>query len=599
MLCAPQNSCRHRVSRTNASRLAIVPLVFSAFTHNDIYLSMLATLVGEDVDLEPSRRAFTSTTGDFRAKLTSAIKVRLAQLMTPEVFIEIPERPEELWKSDLDALVRPVAHGFLRSYATKPELLDQLHHIHKRQQSRPSWIPRIGPDGEELPLAEPDLDDAEAVPDRPLEITALAEIGAITVQLPAAGWDRPELPMADGGVGQCESALFTALGLIGYPPGETMQIDAAANEALVPDEVRWWSPTTRSPDPPTLDPGVVSELLATSATLGGMTVADNTSSAYDAVGDALARAGDWRYGPRWLLLTADPADDAAVGAVARAAIAGWADEQDSGLVVYVHGGALHATEGLCGDPHPLHSFVLTVTRASDGTDAVAAISRVTVSCPGEHWCHRGGCPDLARPDIAALLSPIPLAATAAEVAADSNEVMANLYSDFYGDGDGHTWADDVLDEAAALLSGAGWIELEQSEWEGGVEERLLRRGEYCLEVRYDPATRQVELVDGRPELELTLQLLADDGLLTGDEDAERVDLSGAAVERWNPDLLAAAGDLLQHRILELDLRGLPAQLTVLGLHPHADGLLRGPHATTLAAHQLRRLFRTIGLLGDA
>lgn len=80
-----------------------------------------------------------------------------------------------------------------------------------------------------------------------------------------------------------------------------MTIDAVANEALIPEEVRWWSPEPVQPVPATQDPRVASEGFATSATLGGLPVVDNTAEAYEVVVNALASAGDWRYSPRWRL----------------------------------------------------------------------------------------------------------------------------------------------------------------------------------------------------------------------------------------------------------------------------------------------------------
>jgi hypothetical protein len=35
---------------------------------------------------------------------------------------------------------------------------------------------------------------------------------------------------------------------------------------------------------------------------------------------------------------------------------------------------------------------------------------------------------------------------------------------------------------------------------------------------------------------------------------------------------------------------------LLGLHPHADGTIRSPHATTLIEHQLEALLATTELL---
>jgi hypothetical protein len=161
------------------------------------------------------------------------------------------------------------------------------------------------------------------------------------------------------------------------------------------------------------------------------------------------------------------------------------------------------------------------------------------------------------------------------------------------------YADSVLDHIEVMLAGAGWVELDRSTWEGGLEESLLRRGQHCLTAAYDPVTRQVRLVDGKSELEATLDLLADDGVLTGGDDQISVDTSEAAVERWGTDLLTAAEDLLRGRIAELPQPAGPVQGGLLGLHPHADGTLRGPESTTLVDEQLAVLLRTAGVLSNA
>jgi hypothetical protein len=578
--------------------VAIVLPVFDAFTKNDLLLSMMSTVVGDDVDLEPARKAFEATRGDFRAKFTAAVQARLAQLVVPEVFIGLPEHPEQLRKADLEKLVRQAPHGFLRSSPSKDELLDQVDRIRRRQQRRPAWIPRIDCDGKPIRPPEEDSTNAGRDPDRPLVVSALPEIGDVTVMLPTAWEDRPELVMAAGGIGEWESTLFASLGLAREDsPASTVTIDAAANEALVPDEERWWSPESPPSVPATQDPGVASELLATSATLGGLPVTDNTPEAYEAMADALASAGDWRYGPRWLLESWAPGDDTAALVVAQAAVAGWADEHRSGVIVYVYGGALYRAEGLVGVPGPLHSYLLAVTRSADSTDNVAAVHRVTWSCPGEHWCHRGGCPDVDFLELAALFTPIVTAAHTAYAALDSMDGgWADSHRQLYGDGEGPDYIDRVLDMVTGKLSGAGWVELEESTWEGGLEQSLLRRGEHCLVAAYDPVTRQVQLTDGKDELELTLQVLADDGVLIGDDAGERVDTSEAAVEQWGTDLLTAANDLLQGRINTLPQLTAPVQITMLGLHPHADGTLRSPQAATLADRQLSALLDTIGLL---
>lgn len=145
-----------------------------------------------------------------------------------------------------------------------------------------------------------------------------------------------------------------------------------------------------------------------------------------------------------------------------------------------------------------------------------------------------------------------------------------------------------------MLGRAGWSELDQSTWEGGLEEVLLRRAEQCLTVRYDPVTRQVQLSDGKPELESLLQLLGDEGILIEDGESEISDADAAAAKNWDAALLAAADDLLRGRIEEGTVASV--QATVLGLHPHADGTLRGPEACTLADRQLDILLQTTGLI---
>jgi hypothetical protein len=570
----------------------------NAFRENDLLLSMLDMVAGEDVDLEPARKAFEATTGDFRAKFTAAVQARMAQSAVPEVFIDLPEHPDQMRKSDLEALVRPAADGFLRSYPSKDELLLQVSRIRRRQQQRPAWIPRVDRDGNPVPSAGASPLEDEREPDRPLPVSVLAELGEVTVWLPAAGDERPELPMASGGIGEWESALYTILGLAsGGTPSVTVPIDAAANESLVPNEMRWWSTEPAQPASAAQDPGVASELLATTPTLGGLPVLDTRSDRYDTIVDALASAGDWRHSPRWTLEIWHPGDGTATVAVARAAIAGWADEHRSGVMVFVYGGALYTDDGLVGAPSPLHSYVLVATRAADGSDGVEAVHRMNLTCPGEYWCHRGGCPAPGAPEMAALLMPIVTAGYAAEAADGSGDNRwAEAYQQFYGDGDGSGYADRVLEHLTAILTSQGWTELTESTWEGGIEQTLLRRGEHCLTVQYDPVTRQLQLIDGKSELDLTLDMLAEDGVLTADDGRETVDTGAEAAERWGADLLTAAADLIAGRITEAPQLATPIQLTLLGLHPHADGTLRGPEAATLVEQQLVALLGTVGVL---
>jgi hypothetical protein len=478
-------------------------------------------LVGEGADLETARATFEATPGDFAAKFAAAMHARAVRYVQPEVFIEIPKDPAALRKADLEALVRPVAAGFLRSYPTKDELLDQVSQIEYRQQRRPAWIPRVDLDGRPLNAPEVDSAEYEREPDRPAVVSSLGELGDVTILLPEAGEDRPDLTMETGGIGERESVLHTVLGLAGpRTPESTIVLDADANMALVPEEARWWPPELARPLSTQEDPGVASELLATSPTLGGIAVADGAPETLDVVAGALAGAGDWRYSPRWLLESWGPGDNAATFASARAAIAGWAHEDRSGVIVYVYGGSSHEEDGQSGFPVPLHSYLLVAARASDGTDAVEALHRIVLSCPGEDWCHRGGCPDTDFSEADGLLRCITTAGDAFSAVFGGSGSVAESYRTLYGDAGQPEYVERVLEYVMVLLVGAGWVELGQSTWEGGLEEALLRRGEHCVTALYDPVTRQFRLLDGEPDLKSMLQLLGDDGVLVENDGQE-------------------------------------------------------------------------------
>jgi hypothetical protein len=574
---------------------AMLSFMVSSAAENEMWLTMMEALVGEKADLEPARIAFEATRGDFATRFTAAVEALVVRLVKPEVFIDIPEHPEKLTKNELDALVRPAA-GFLRSYPTKDELLRQLELIKWRQERRPVWMPWIDRDGAPLPTV---TDAQDEVVLRPVAVSSFPELGEVAVHLPVDTEERPELTMSPGGIGELEVVLHTVLDVAGNEaPCGAVWLDARANEALVPEDARWWSPEPPQSVPAAQDPGVASELLATTVALGGVAVDDNTPGAAEAVVGALASAGDWRHSRHWRLDAWDPSDDTGILATAQAAIAGWADEGRSGLIMCVYGGAFHGTEGLFPVPSPLHSYLLCVTRSATGEDTVETVHRVSLSCPGENWCHRGGCPDAPIVDVT-MHASVMAAGLAADVASGDDGRVREEYEGLYGASNHDEYADVVLDIAEAMLSSAGWVELERSTWEGGMEEYLARRDEHCLTVAYDPITRQIRLADGKHDLEMMLDLLGDEGILTGDDGQEVVDTSDDAVQQWGIEVLTAAEDLLGGRISESPLADGPVQGALLGLHPYADGRLHAPASTVLVERQLAALLSRIGVLRDS
>ncbi len=404
--------------------------------------------------------------------------------------------------------------------------------------------------------------------------------------------------MPPGGIGEWEAALCAFLGLTGGKgPGRTVLIDAQANEALIPEGMGWWLPEQAKPLSAAQDAGVASELLATSVTLGGLTVTDDIHQHDETLALALESSGDWRFSPRWRLNAWDPSFDVPVLVTARAAVAGWAGQGQSGLIVYVYGGALNGIEGLTDSPSPLHSYLLCVTRVADGTDTVASVRRVILSCPGEGWCHRDGCPDTQFPEAAALLASIVTIGEVASVADQGGGPAGEIHERMYGTHGIDHYSEPVMDCVEVVLSSAGWNKLERSTWEDGIEELLVRRGEHCLSAAYDPVTRQIRLADGKPQLEGLLDILGQDGVLVDDHGSETVDLSEHALEEWGTAILTMAADYLRGVIDDLPQLADPLQAALLGLHPHADGTIKAPRAGDLVEEQLTTSLRAAELLG--
>jgi hypothetical protein len=111
--------------------------VTEPYVTNGLYLAFVEMLYGEQADADAAEQAFNSTDGTCLERITAAINALLRPHLRPERFIEVPENPEQMARADLDALVRPVADGFLRSQPTKDELLSKLRRIARRQASRP------------------------------------------------------------------------------------------------------------------------------------------------------------------------------------------------------------------------------------------------------------------------------------------------------------------------------------------------------------------------------------------------------------------------------------------------------------------------------
>ncbi|HEY3477895.1 MAG TPA: hypothetical protein VGL02_03260, partial [Streptomyces sp.] len=225
-------------------------------------------------------------------------------------------------------------------------------------------------------------------------------------------------------------------------------------------------------------------------------------------------------------------------------------------------GGFTGEDGLNGTPLPLHSQLLCITRSSASDDTIGVVHRLGFACPGESWCRRGGCGTPATTELDGDLLPVVTAGQAADLAIGDSGRVWDDYRRRYGTGSVFVdEAETVLDCAEWLLSRMGWKEVERSEWEGGLENLLVRRGRTCLLVGYDPTTRQLRLDDGMPSFEMLVDTAEEDDVPPPDD---------LDVEPWP---------------------GEPRQISLLGLHPHADGRLHGPASVELVEKQLTMLLR--------
>lgn len=216
------------------------------YATNGLCLAFAGMLYGEEADADAAEQAFNSTDGTFLERITAAINALLRHHLKPERFIEIPENPELMARADLDALVRLVAEGFLRSQPTKDELLSQLQQIARRQASRPSWMPRT----DDSPSADNGPEASEEF-SRPVSVTlsGFPELGEVTIAAPAYYGDV----MYDADSKHPAVLQITLLTVFGATDasaaGRTIRGEWDALDALVPAERRWWLPPEMTPTP--------------------------------------------------------------------------------------------------------------------------------------------------------------------------------------------------------------------------------------------------------------------------------------------------------------------------------------------------------------
>jgi hypothetical protein len=564
---------------------------------NGVLLAFTDLLYNGQADADVAESAFNSTDGTFLQRITAAVNAILLPHLKPETFIVIPEAPEGMTREALDALVRPVAEGFLRSHPSKDELLEQLHQISRRQETRPSWMPRTG----DSPSADIDDEDAaDFCQPVPVSLSGFPELGEVTIKAPAFYGD----PMYEADSNEpalLQMALLTVFGATTpSAPGHTVRGDAAALDALVAAGDRWWGPPEAAQTPATAatDPGTAVEVLATTQSIGGVPVQDiEELDASNAATDVLEGTGSWKHGPRIIVDGWRPADDSRVRSLARASFAGWAGETDQGFVAVIASSGWDEDADKYALGHRLHSFVLWWAAQVTVPQDPGTLNRVVLYCPGEDVCPRGGCRvTLDDGLLAAVGLVIADAGVTASVAANADWAAeahrTSLLGTVYDE------PEEVLSVAAQPLLAAGWEEISSSSSDlGDVEVLLSRRGQ-VLTVAYRPLTREITLVDGRDELDFLCEILADEGYLSEDPEGIRRVNRAATAETWSDSALSLIERYLRNDLADMALIN-PVNILLAGIWPWGTGVPATDEDRSLVHHQVVVSLSATTLLGHS
>jgi hypothetical protein len=573
--------------------------VTEPYTTNGLLLAFAEMLYGDHADADAAEQAFHSTDGTFLARIEAAINALLRPHLKPEKFIEIPQIPEKLTRADLDVLVRPVAEGFLRSQPAKDELLDQLRWIARRQASRPSWLPRTADSPGESNIAAPPEDEDSWRPIS-LALSGFPELGTVTIMVPAYCGDLM-YPADSGHPAVLQMALLTIFGATdASAASRTIRGDWAALEALVPADQRWWIPpeTTLTPRTAAEDAAAAVEVVATAPSLGHLSVQDVDGPEAEEVAVAVMLNADaWQHGPRIVVDGWQPADDSRLRSLARASFAGWASDTTEGFVVAVVSSGCDEDATVFPLGYRLHTWILWWTAPPAGATAGAGtLHRAVLNCPGPYVCPRGGCSTTGDDSLLAAVALVAAdAAVTAQVTAQADWAADAHRASLLGTGDDEP--EEVLSAVTQPLRAAGWEEISSSASELGDAEVLLSRCGQVLTVAYRPLSREVMLSDGRPELDMLSQLLADDGALADKNGGVgRVDRTAAFAADWSEPLVTVIDKYLAGGLAPGDVLADPVTILLGGLWPWGTGVPHGDDAWDLIRRQIMAHLRTTTLL---
>ena len=564
---------------------------------NGLYLAFADMLHNDQADADAAERAFNGTDGTFFQRITAAIDALLLPHLRAEKFIQIPDNPEQMNRGDLDALVRPVAEGFLRSHPSKDDLLYQLELIARRQASRPTWMPRTE-DSPRVGGAEHASD--EGMQPVPLRLSGFPELGEVTINAPAYYGDS--MYPADGNdPALLQMALLTIFGATTPSAADrTLHGDETTLDALVPAENRWWVPpeVTLTQGTAADDPMTAIEVSATIGSLGGTPVQDvDEPDGAVLAADVLLSAGPWWHSPEIVVDECQPADGSRDRSLTRVSFAGWATDTAQGFVMVIISKGWDEEANVYPLGYRLHSSIMWWTApTATGPQTTGALRRVVMHCPGAEVCQRGGCEEALTDELVAAVGLIAAnAAMTASVAMNADWAANAHRQSLLGSPDDEPG--EVLSFVTEPLRSAGWEEIFDSWSELGDVEVLLSRRDEVLLAAYSPLTRRVVLEDGRRELGIVCQILADEGVLVEDAEGDSRLNRRAAADNWEDATLSVIEKHLRGGLSPDNPLSAPIEVLLTGVWPWGTGVPSNDGWRLVERQVMQRLAATT-LLGS-
>lgn len=491
------------------------------YFNNELMLAAMGMFTTSDASFTDAEQAFLQTRGDFKARLTAALRIMTIAKLKPEKFFAIPEDLESLSKQELVDLFPPDGGVFVRSNASKDDLRDALRQISRRQRERPRWMPRT-PDSAPGP-AEADQEAEEAPSSAsetvPGSLAMLPEIGTIATRVPA--WYEDPVYVAGDASGP--ALQLTLLAALGIGP-DTMPERTIIAEDPIPSPFTFFSAEdegTAAPEgaeqPVALSAedglAAVIELLATTRTLGGLPVKDE--SAEGAIG-VLLTADGWWHSPAIVMDTHSPFGLGSRRTIARASSAEWTDTSEGrvGFVVLVNVASADSDGIVAAGAGDLHQFILWWETSSDeSATREGSWHRLVQHCTGEDSCLRNGCPASGAPEVGWLAAQVASEATAVASMLGTGDWAAKAYLRTLADPNDPSVYEEqggVMWIAEGILESLGWHPVNRSSWDIGDQDLLLYRSGHVLLVRHHATHRELSVSDGMEELTSVRDMLEEE-----------------------------------------------------------------------------------------